>query len=75
METVFLRAFLEYVGKAVHNSSISFILEQLFFVFAITTLRNASADFIRVNICHFKIDLYAFVLYILVEIVHGRSNL
>ncbi len=45
-----MRAFYEQVDKATQHPSISLILEQLFYVFAIHTLRTESADFIRVNI-------------------------
>ncbi|CAF1253259.1 unnamed protein product [Rotaria sordida] len=47
METYLMRAFYEQVNKASQHPSISSILEQLFYVFAIHTLRNESADFIR----------------------------
>jgi len=50
METFLMRAFYEQVNKAAQHPSISLILEQLFYVFAIHTLRNESADFIRVSI-------------------------
>ena len=45
-----MRAFYEQIGKATQHQSMSLILEQLFHVFAIHTLRNESADFIRVSI-------------------------
>jgi hypothetical protein len=50
METFLIRAFYEKVTKAAQHPSIVTILEQLFYVyvFAIHTLRNQSADFIRV---------------------------
>ena len=57
MEVFLLRALYEYIGKAAGDASISLVLEQLFYVFAITTLRNESADFIRVNIFEFQIYL------------------
>jgi hypothetical protein len=50
METFLMRAFYEQVDKATQHPSISLILEQLFYVFAIHTLRNESADFIRVGL-------------------------
>ncbi len=50
METFLMRALYEQLDKATHHPSISSILEQLFYVFAIHTLRNESADFIRVSI-------------------------
>ena len=49
MESFLMRAFYEQVGKATQHPSISLIFEQLFYVFAIHTLRNESADFIRVS--------------------------
>ena len=48
METFFMRAFYEQVVKAAQHPSLSLIFEQLFSVYAIHTLRNESADFIRV---------------------------
>jgi hypothetical protein len=50
METFLMRAFYEQVVKATQHPSIVLILEQLFYVFAIHTLRNESADFIRVSL-------------------------
>ncbi len=59
METFLLRAFYEQVSKATQHPSIALIFEQLFYVFAIHTLRNESADFIRVYIS--KIYLYIYI--------------
>ncbi|CAF1385836.1 unnamed protein product, partial [Rotaria sordida] len=50
METFLTRAFYEQVRKAAQHSSISIVLEQLFYVFVIHTLRNESADFIRLKL-------------------------
>nr|BAK02006.1 predicted protein [Hordeum vulgare subsp. vulgare] len=50
METYIMRSFLEQVNKAAHHPKFSVILEQLFYVFAIHTLRNESKDFIRLNL-------------------------
>lgn len=49
METFLMRAFYEHINKSIQHISISLILEQLFSVFAIHTLRNESVDFIRVS--------------------------
>lgn len=43
-----MRAFYEQVNRASQHPSISLVLEQLFYVFAIHTLYNESTDFIRV---------------------------
>ncbi|CAF4289872.1 unnamed protein product [Adineta steineri] len=50
METFFIRAFYEQVGKASQHSTIALALEQLFYVFAIHTLCNQSTDFIRLKL-------------------------
>lgn len=43
-----MRVFHEQLGQANQPASILAVLEQLFHVFAIHTLRNGSTDFIRV---------------------------
>lgn len=77
MEIFLLRAFYEYIGKAAGDASISLILERLFYVFAITTLRNECADFIRVNIFAFQIYLQFFMCLFCttVQTADRRSNL
>ncbi|UJR20018.1 hypothetical protein I4U23_023152 [Adineta vaga] len=50
METFIMRAFYEQVKKAPQYSSIASVLEQLFYVYAIHTLRNESTDFIRLRL-------------------------
>ncbi|CAF3578845.1 unnamed protein product [Adineta steineri] len=50
METFFIRAFYEQVGKASQHSTIALALEQLFYVFTIHTLCNQSTDFIRLKL-------------------------
>ncbi|CAF0733727.1 unnamed protein product [Adineta steineri] len=50
MESFLIRSFYEQVNKADQHPSISFVLQQLFYVFAIHTLRNESIDFIRLKL-------------------------
>ena len=68
METFLMRAFYDQVNKAAQHPSISLIFEQLFYVFAIHTLRNESADFIRVIISIASVSLSS-LFCIIVEII------
>jgi hypothetical protein len=54
VETFILRAFYHGVRKASEHKSLALIFEQLFHVFAIHTLRNATADFVRVKKWNFE---------------------
>lgn len=79
MEIFLLRAFYEYMGKAAGDgdASISLILEQLFYVFAISTLCNESADFMRVRIYGLQTYLQFLMRLFrtIVQIADCRSNL
>ncbi len=68
METFLMRAFYEQVTKATQHPSILLILEQLFYVFAIHTLRNESEDYSRVRTSIFK-HVFAYLFGLIVEIV------
>ncbi|UJR27411.1 hypothetical protein I4U23_008701 [Adineta vaga] len=50
IETFVLRAFYDGVRKASEHKQFASVFEQLFHVFAIHTLRNAAADFIRLKL-------------------------
>jgi len=50
VETFILRAFLDGVRRASTHQAFAAIFEQLFHVFAIFTLRNQAADFIRLKL-------------------------
>ncbi|CAF1500184.1 unnamed protein product [Adineta ricciae] len=50
METFIIRAFYDQVQNARQHVSIALVLEQLFYVYAIHTLRNTSTDFVRLKL-------------------------
>ncbi|CAM4852807.1 unnamed protein product [Rotaria socialis] len=50
IETFVLRALYDGVRKALGHNSLALVFEQLFHVFAIHTLRNQAADFIRLKL-------------------------